>query len=523
MAATDAEEISDIRAYVLDVSQQLRQLQELGPDRWREPFETGLRAAYRRGDLPGLATLVNFAVGHLDGAGRTAEAVQEIDHALALCDQDPDVRSILAAMRAGLQISWGHKASACGSMAEAAEAAAEGSDPYAAMKFRVYQQVLACRLATDADDEVIETLIAQTGRDGYAPESLFLLSWYIPYLYATGQRRRAVPWIRQLRIQSELARHPWRQIDAASFEVADAAVEAPAAALVEQDVDRPNWLATWRRALLEFRGHLLRRDWEAAGTSLQHIEALAGQTGALEVGDVGAFRACLEAHASDGTQRVTLERPGAVHLGMLPAALAGAEAVALAGTQSHAAQWLDWVAREAQPLVATLLEWPVSRARIQALLAMRAGHRQAAKSAFKRAHEWAKDAGYAAEAGLALVQHAELLAHGEPRSRQAEWTAMRHRGWDALVALQIDPAAHAYAATRAIAATRNREPAVPRLTPRELEALTALADGLTYREAGERLQVKWRTVQTLARRAYVKLDTNGRGRAVARARELGLL
>src|SRR5690606_20087112 len=165
------------------------------------------------------------------------------------------------------------------------------------------------------------------------------------------------------------------------------------------------------------------------------------------------------------------------------AALAGAEAVALAGTQSHAAQWLDWVAREVQPLVATLLEWPVSRARIQGMLAMRAGHHQSAKSAFKRAHDWAKDAGYAAEAGLALVQHAELLAHGEPRSRQAEWTAIRQRGWDALIALQVDPAAHAYAVTRAIAATRDSDAAGPRLTPRELEVLTALADGLTYREA----------------------------------------
>src|SRR5690606_17516144 len=110
MAATDAEAIPDIGAYILDVGQQLRELQELGPDRWRDPFERGLREAYRSGDLQGLARLVNFAVGHLDGAGRTAEAVGEIDHALTLCDEDPDVHAILAAMRAGLQITRGDTA-----------------------------------------------------------------------------------------------------------------------------------------------------------------------------------------------------------------------------------------------------------------------------------------------------------------------------------------------------------------------------------------------------------------------------
>src|SRR5690606_38508454 len=141
----DAEAIPDIGAYILDVGQQLRELQELGPDRWRDPFERGLREAYRSGDLQGLARLVNFAVGHLDGAGRTAEAVGEIDHALTLCDEDPDVHAILAAMRAGLQITRGDTATARASVAEAEEAAAAGSDPYAAMKFRVYQQVLACR------------------------------------------------------------------------------------------------------------------------------------------------------------------------------------------------------------------------------------------------------------------------------------------------------------------------------------------------------------------------------------------
>jgi DNA-binding NarL/FixJ family response regulator len=61
------------------------------------------------------------------------------------------------------------------------------------------------------------------------------------------------------------------------------------------------------------------------------------------------------------------------------------------------------------------------------------------------------------------------------------------------------------------------------LSARELDVLRLLADGRTNREIAERLIVAVGTVKTHVHNLCGKLDAPTRGRAVARARELGLL
>jgi two-component system, NarL family, response regulator LiaR len=61
------------------------------------------------------------------------------------------------------------------------------------------------------------------------------------------------------------------------------------------------------------------------------------------------------------------------------------------------------------------------------------------------------------------------------------------------------------------------------ITPRELEILEALADGLSTREIGERLFVSENTVKTHTSRLYSKLDARRRTQAVVRAKEAGLI
>lgn len=61
------------------------------------------------------------------------------------------------------------------------------------------------------------------------------------------------------------------------------------------------------------------------------------------------------------------------------------------------------------------------------------------------------------------------------------------------------------------------------LTPRELEVLRAMAEGLGNREIGERLFVSEATVKTHVQRILRKLDSATRTRAVTRARELMLI
>jgi len=75
-----------------------------------------------------------------------------------------------------------------------------------------------------------------------------------------------------------------------------------------------------------------------------------------------------------------------------------------------------------------------------------------------------------------------------------------------------------------VARTRAPAPAAgPALSPRELEVLRLVADGLSNREIGARIHLGEATVKTHLLHAFAKLDVNDRTRAVTRAMELGLL
>ncbi len=61
------------------------------------------------------------------------------------------------------------------------------------------------------------------------------------------------------------------------------------------------------------------------------------------------------------------------------------------------------------------------------------------------------------------------------------------------------------------------------LTPREREVLQHLVDGLTMRQAAERLEISYHTVDAHIRNIYEKLHVRSRSRAVAKAVEENLV
>jgi LuxR family transcriptional regulator, maltose regulon positive regulatory protein len=61
------------------------------------------------------------------------------------------------------------------------------------------------------------------------------------------------------------------------------------------------------------------------------------------------------------------------------------------------------------------------------------------------------------------------------------------------------------------------------LSPRELEVLNLIADGLTNKQIADRLYLSPHTIKVHTRNIYAKLDAHHRTEAVARARELGLI
>ena len=68
-----------------------------------------------------------------------------------------------------------------------------------------------------------------------------------------------------------------------------------------------------------------------------------------------------------------------------------------------------------------------------------------------------------------------------------------------------------------------REPGASSLTPRELEVLQLLAEGLTNQQVGARLGLSGRTVKTHVQNLLLKLDAPDRTGAVARGFRLGLI
>ena len=61
------------------------------------------------------------------------------------------------------------------------------------------------------------------------------------------------------------------------------------------------------------------------------------------------------------------------------------------------------------------------------------------------------------------------------------------------------------------------------LTPREMEILYVLAEGLTYSQVAERLKMSKQTVPVHVKSIYRKLEANSRSEAVYKALRRGLI
>ena len=77
--------------------------------------------------------------------------------------------------------------------------------------------------------------------------------------------------------------------------------------------------------------------------------------------------------------------------------------------------------------------------------------------------------------------------------------------------------------SRRLCLSSGQRPPAAALSPRELDVLRLVADGLSNRAIGERLFVGESTVKTHLLHVFAKLDVADRTRAVTRAMELGIL
>jgi len=106
-----------------------------------------------------------------------------------------------------------------------------------------------------------------------------------------------------------------------------------------------------------------------------------------------------------------------------------------------------------------------------------------------------------------------------PRAGSAERLAAAARAAAADL-IVLDPA---FAITVLPARAREAEPIVEDLTPRELDVLQLLAEGLSNKEIAERLGITDHTVKFHVNTILSKLDAHSRTEAVTRAARLGLI
>ncbi|HEX2411704.1 MAG TPA: helix-turn-helix transcriptional regulator [Solirubrobacteraceae bacterium] len=233
-----------------------------------------------------------------------------------------------------------------------------------------------------------------------------------------------------------------------------------------------------------------------------HLRAIVGLgLLALEAGD--------PAGAADGAERALRRAPAASLLDRLPALDLLVRARAALGELDAAADAYAELERAAAELATPYVE---GRARLAAgRLAAARGDHESARRAFEDAVDLLVEAAAAYEAALARLElSGALAALGRDQPAAAEEEA----GRAALAALGArEPARVASAERRAL----------NELTPRELEILQLVAQGLNDAEIAERLVLSQHTVHRHVANVRTKLRLPSRTAAVAYAARAGLL
>lgn len=435
----------------------------------------------------------------------------------------PDATVYLLSLKSGYAALMGDPAAADSVLEEAAQSLEASVSTRSRLAFAAHSAAVSCITLQQRPISELSSPIPACEREGLDWLASALRCWYIAYLFAIGQRGPARPWIQTLRLQAEAVGHPARITDADVFASALGAgtnIEF-SDTLAEDARATMNLIALWRLALLGLRRGLLFADADGQDVWLDALDEASRTLHPAFVDGMDAFRALAGAYRGETVEG--LKPPRQPSLVNCAAALAGGEAIAIAGSQEAAATWKAWFDATFPSIVKTTAEWPVAAARVKGLLHVRAGAVKSGVQLLQEAAKWSDEAGYPIEAALSRLQLAEVLTHAKvPTSRKLDARKLRRAGWAALQELGVPPQTHAYAATAAIALSQDDRSLSP-LTPREIEVLALLADGLTYKEIGLKLGMSWRTAQLHASRIYEKLDVHGKMQAFEVARELKIL
>lgn len=480
------------------------------PETWKPIYREGLREAFQRNRLDDAAELAVFAAVCLESQGYYEDAIAELEFAVARTRAAPGVTVMLLVTLAAFQAIRGDLVAldTLGAVSALTPLVSESPRPF---EIETHQALVECVFLRPQALETAREASERAQSAGLPRYARGLDIWAVPAMVAFGQRRRAVPWVNSLAAHAEAERSTFRQADAAALEFGLQSVERfDDLDLAPFERARRNNMAAWRAHVTVLHNALRRGDAEAAAETARYLEDLSQRLNPGHGDGLAALREAARVGAED--VREDLEPPAELTLVNLPSVLAAMEVIATRGVQEQAVQWARWAAEHIPAHVQTSIEWPASRERVQALLLVRIGNERVGTAMMERGARWAKSAGYPIETALCEVQLSELLALGPGAAPERRWASMRRGARAVLRAAGVEPGPYSLATTEALAWGRAAE-AEPKLSPREVEVLGLLAEGLTYKQVGERLGIEWRTVQVHARRVYEKLGVSGKMRA----------
>ncbi|MGE3960764.1 MAG: response regulator transcription factor [Dehalococcoidia bacterium] len=494
---------------------------ELGtPEAWRPVYRRALIDAFEQGRLGEAAELTSFAAVALEAQGHYSDALAELEFAIPRVTESPDVSATLLATLA-VTHAFASNDAAMHAIDAAESLRPRMTDPYTLELVESLAAIVGLIFFQSGGVDRATRIAKEAREEGYAWIGQGVDIWTIPAIAAAGSVRNARPWSNMLAAEVEALKSNYRRADTAAIEFClRTAFERPEFDPTPFETMRRNRMAAWRARTAALRGAVLDGDRARAALHLDAMEELAGSLNPGHTWGLPVFRA-VAMGLTDATLNADIAPPEQVTLVNLPAVLAALETVSAVGSQQQAADWLHWYEQSFPTDVLSSLEWPASVERLTGLLMARAGYERAGITSMERGLRRLRSDDAPVERAVCETQLAEMLAHGSAASPR-RWPGLRREGTAALRAFGVNHLMVSSIATDAIAWGRVAA-AEPRLSPREVEVLARLADGLSYREVGEELGIEWRTAQAHARNIYAKLGVTGKLQAARRALELGII
>jgi DNA-binding CsgD family transcriptional regulator len=497
----------------------------------QQAYVRGLEGAYAAGDDAGLASLATLGAVVLDSVGDHAGAIARLDQALTLASEDGEARPRILATRAIYEAVGEQLSEARTSLVAAADAIPAAASMETRLDVEMCTAMVSCVALDLGELPQASSTIADAQAERLDSIASALMVYLTETLGAIGESSEARAWADALQGYAGAVQHPARSIDALVAQFAlktRRTLELDETEADPQDLDGQagrtfNNAALWRTRVLVTYSALMRGDRVAARDAVASLDSRRSVMHPAFQSASDGFALAVRAMLEPGVTIESAMPPEQATLLSISGALASAEATAIAGSQSRAADWLTWFDRSLPARVVTSMEWPVCRKRVEGLLLLRLGDSREAVVRLQEAVRCCDERGDAVQAGIGRIQLAEALVRGSgvlhPSYRalligQADPDALRNLG--------VDPIPFAYAASRTFL-REEKQPERGGLTPREVQVLGRLAQGMTYDAIGKELKINPRTVGVHASHCYEKLGVRNRVEAVQTATRLGIV